>query len=93
MGLLMEAATENNKEVVILDRPNPLGGKRIEGNIVEDGYFSFVSQFAIPYLHGLTAVSYTHLRAHETVLDLVCRLLLEKKKHHTQDNTHTFKPT
>ena len=28
----------------------------------------------------LTAVSYTHLRAHETVLDLVCRLLLEKKK-------------
>ena len=29
------------------------------------------------------AVSYTHLRAHETVLDLVCRLLLEKKKHKT----------
>ena len=29
----------------------------------------------------LKAVSYTHLRAHETVLDLVCRLLLEKKKH------------
>ena len=33
---------------------------------------------------GDTAVSYTHLRAHETVLDLVCRLLLEKKKHHTK---------
>ena len=31
---------------------------------------------------GITAVSYTHLRAHETVLDLVCRLLLEKKKEH-----------
>ena len=30
---------------------------------------------------GSRAVSYTHLRAHETVLDLVCRLLLEKKKH------------
>ena len=30
---------------------------------------------------GLVPVSYTHLRAHETVLDLVCRLLLEKKKH------------
>jgi uncharacterized protein YbbC (DUF1343 family) len=54
MGLVMEAAAENNKEVVILDRPNPLGGNRIEGNIVEDGYFSFVSQFAIPYVHGLT---------------------------------------
>ena len=31
--------------------------------------------------HTGAAVSYTHLRAHETVLDLVCRLLLEKKKH------------
>ena len=40
----------------------------------------------IPNVVGFTpnviAVSYTHLRAHETVLDLVCRLLLEKKKHH-----------
>ena len=39
---------------------------------------------AEPNVHvatGLNAVSYTHLRAHETVLDLVCRLLLEKKKH------------
>jgi uncharacterized protein YbbC (DUF1343 family) len=54
MGLVMEAAAENNKEVIILDRPNPLGGNRIEGNIVEDGYFSGVSPFAIPYVHGLT---------------------------------------
>ena len=33
------------------------------------------------YVESIGAVSYTHLRAHETVLDLVCRLLLEKKKH------------
>src|SRR5664280_3279583 len=33
-----------------------------------------------PLFDGFTTVSYTHLRAHETVLDLVCRLLLEKKK-------------
>src|SRR5665811_2526842 len=32
------------------------------------------------YVDRVTSVSYTHLRAHETVLDLVCRLLLEKKK-------------
>ena len=32
---------------------------------------------------SVTSVSYTHLRAHETVLDLVCRLLLEKKKTYT----------
>ena len=35
-------------------------------------------------------VSYTHLRAHETVLDLVCRLLLEKKKKHTQHNNNNI---
>ena len=42
------------------------------------------------------AVSYTHLRAHETVLDLVCRLLLEKKTTHTHTHTthtqHTTQP-
>lgn len=54
MGLAMEAAAENNIEFVVLDRPNPLGGLKIEGNLVEDGYFSFVSQFKIPYVYGLT---------------------------------------
>ena len=33
------------------------------------------------YASSIPSVSYTHLRAHETVLDLVCRLLLEKKQH------------
>ena len=36
---------------------------------------------------GISSVSYTHLRAHETVLDLVCRLLLEKKKNKTTQYT------
>ena len=35
---------------------------------------------ALEYQNAVAPVSYTHLRAHETVLDLVCRLLLEKKK-------------
>eukprot|EP00657_Telonema_sp_P-1_P001200 TRINITY_DN1266_c0_g1_i6.p1 TRINITY_DN1266_c0_g1~~TRINITY_DN1266_c0_g1_i6.p1 ORF type:complete len:116 (-),score=51.78 TRINITY_DN1266_c0_g1_i6:48-395(-) len=38
----------------------------------------------------LTPVSYTHLRAHETVLDLVCRLLLEKKKKKNIQNKTTY---
>ena len=50
---------------------------------------------AVGLLLGLVtfqAVSYTHLRAHETVLDLVCRLLLEKKKstQHTLTHTHSY---
>jgi uncharacterized protein YbbC (DUF1343 family) len=54
MGLILEAAAENNIEVVVLDRPNPLGGVRVEGPLVEDGYFTFVSMYKIPYVYGLT---------------------------------------
>jgi len=54
LGLVMEAAAEHNIRVVVLDRPNPLGGERMEGNLTREGFFSFVSQFAVPYLHGLT---------------------------------------
>ena len=54
MGLAMEACAENNKEFIVLDRPNPLGGRKIEGCIVEDDCKSFVSEFKIPYIYGLT---------------------------------------
>lgn len=54
MGLAMEAAAENDIDFVVLDRPNPLGGNKIEGNIAEEGYFSFVSQYPIPYVYGMT---------------------------------------
>jgi len=54
MGLAMEAAAENDKEFVVLDRPNPLGGEKMEGPLVKPGFASFVSQFPIPYVHGLT---------------------------------------
>jgi uncharacterized protein YbbC (DUF1343 family) len=54
LGLAMEAAAENNIQFVVLDRPNPLGGIRMEGPLVKDGYKSFVSQYPVPYVHGLT---------------------------------------
>ena len=41
-------------------------------------------KFPVVQMHQIKSVSYTHLRAHETVLDLVCRLLLEKKKKNTK---------
>ena len=54
MGKVMEAAAENNIPFVVLDRPNPLGGEKVEGNLVEDSSLSFVSAFKIPYVYGLT---------------------------------------
>ncbi len=54
MGLAMEACAELGKEFVVLDRPNPVGGNKVEGNLTEEDCVSFVSQFPIPYLYGLT---------------------------------------
>lgn len=54
MGRCMEAAGENHIPFVVLDRPNPLGGNRIEGPSVESRWISFVGQFPVPYVHGMT---------------------------------------
>ena len=54
LGLVMEACGELGIEVMVLDRPNPLGGNKIEGCYVEPGFYSFVSQYEIPYVYGLT---------------------------------------
>lgn len=54
LGLVMEACGELGIEVIVLDRPNPLGGLKVEGPLVRDGYHSFISQYKIPYIYGLT---------------------------------------
>ncbi len=54
LGLVMRACAKADIEVLVLDRPNPLGGTKIEGPCVEDGFYSFVSEFHIPFVYGLT---------------------------------------
>ena len=54
LGLVMEACAPLGIEVMVLDRPNPLGGNKIEGCYVETPFNSFVSQYRIPYVYGLT---------------------------------------
>lgn len=54
MGLAMQACAELGIEFVVLDRPNPIGGLKVEGSYVEDGCFTFISQYRIPYVYGLT---------------------------------------
>ena len=80
MGLAMEAAAENNIEFVVLDRPNPLGGLRVEGSIVEDDFISFVSQYKIPYVYGLTCGELARLLNEEGMLSsgLKCKLNIVK---------------
>ncbi len=76
MGYAMEAAAENDIEFMVLDRPNPLGGKKIEGPLVEEGYFSMVSAFPIPYVYGLTCGELALMLNGEGMLEngLKCKL-------------------
>lgn len=69
MGLTMEAAAEEGIAYIVLDRPNPLGGLRIEGNLAEEGYRSFVSQYEIPYVHGLTVAELAKMLNQENMLE------------------------
>jgi len=80
MGLAMEAAAENGKEFIVLDRPNPLGGEKIEGSLVEDDFVSFVSQFKIPYVYGLTCGELAQLLNGEKMLKAQCKLQVVKMK-------------
>jgi uncharacterized protein YbbC (DUF1343 family) len=50
----MEAAAENGIEFIVLDRPDPLSGERIEGNILDTSLRSFVGAIPVPYIHGMT---------------------------------------
>jgi uncharacterized protein YbbC (DUF1343 family) len=54
MALSMTAAAENDKDFIVLDRPNPLGGELVEGNILEPEFASFIGMYPIPYIYGLT---------------------------------------
>ncbi len=55
MGLVMEAGAENGIPVVVLDRPDPMTGNRVEGPMLEPRYKSFVGAYPIPYIYGMTA--------------------------------------
>jgi len=54
MSLAMEAAAENGRRFVVLDRPNPINGLQVEGNILKPKFASFVGLYPIPIRHGQT---------------------------------------
>ena len=50
----MEAARQYGKKIIVLDRPNPVGGLQVEGNLLTSDCSSFVGRYPIPMRHGLT---------------------------------------
>jgi len=80
MYLAMQAAAENGIEFIVLDRPNPLGGLKVEGCLVEEGFFSFVSQLKVPYVYGLTCGELATLINREFMGNKPCKLTVVKMK-------------
>lgn len=75
MGVAMEACGEAGIEFIVLDRPNPLGGERIEGTLIEDEkYRSFVSQWDVPYVYGMTCGELAQMINGEGWLKKSCKL-------------------
>jgi len=72
MANTMRACAEFGKKMIILDRPNPIGGLAVEGNLLERGHESFVGQYPIPMRHGLTAGELAQLFNKE--FDINCEL-------------------
>lgn len=54
MAYAMEAARDANIPFIVLDRPNPLGGNRVEGNVLDPKFKSFIGLYPIPYIYGMT---------------------------------------
>lgn len=54
MAYCMESAKLYGKTFIVFDRPNPLGGEKVEGNLIKEGFTSFIGLYPIPYRYGLT---------------------------------------
>ncbi|MCB9225201.1 MAG: DUF1343 domain-containing protein [Crocinitomicaceae bacterium] len=57
---VMEAAAENDKKVIVLDRPNP-NGHYVDGPVLKDGFDSFVGMHKVPVVHGMTVAEYARM--------------------------------
>lgn len=80
LASVMQSAAENHIPLVVLDRPNPLGGLKVEGNLVEDDCRSFVSLLDIPYIYGLTPGELARLLNAQAKESERCQLTVVKMK-------------
>jgi uncharacterized protein YbbC (DUF1343 family) len=75
MAFCLEACQGLGVEVLVCDRPNPLGGELLEGGPVEEGFRSFVSELPVPVRHGLTLGELALLLRQERYRDVALTVL------------------
>jgi len=71
MFYILQAAAENNIKVIVLDRPNPLSGKNVEGPVLQEDSKSFFGIAPIPILHGMTIGELANLFIQENYINIV----------------------
>ncbi|MBD2704213.1 DUF1343 domain-containing protein [Spirosoma sp. BT702] len=88
---VMESCAENNKELLILDRPNP-NGYVVDGPILEDHLKSGIGMFRIPITHGLTIAEFAQMLNGEGWLPngQKCKLRIVKVANYTHDTPYTL---
>ena len=91
LARMMEACSENNKELIILDRPNP-NGYLIDGPVLDMKYKSGIGMFPIPMSHGLTVAEFAQMANGEGWLTNKekCRLKIIKVKNYTHEMLYTL---
>lgn len=81
---VMQAASENNIKVIVLDRPNP-NGHYVDGPIREKGFESFVGIHAIPIVHGMTIGEYAQMINGENWIAAKCDLTVIKMENYSRE--------
>jgi uncharacterized protein YbbC (DUF1343 family) len=93
---VMEASAAAGIEVIVLDRPNPLGGMLLEGSPLEEEFISFIGIAPIPYVYGLTAGELARYFKREMRIDCdltVIRMAGWQREQHFGDLPLTWVPT
>ncbi|WP_340002231.1 DUF1343 domain-containing protein [Oceanobacillus sp. FSL K6-0127] len=88
LGFAMEAAAEFDKELIVLDRPNPIGGEKVEGPLRSESTVSFMGRFLLPVRHGMTVGELATMWNHEYSMGLnlkVAKMKGWKRSMHFED--------
>lgn len=92
LTMLMEVCGRLGVEVVVLDRPNPIGGEKVEGNILHPEYTSFVGRYPMPQRHGLTMGELAKMAQKSFGVDCALRVITMKNWHRSQCFSETGLP-
>jgi len=84
---VMEAAAENNIQVIVLDRPNP-NGHYVDGPILDTSFKSFVGMHPIPIVHGMTIGEYAKMINGENWITTRCELIVIEMENYTHKTNY-----